>query len=208
MRDRRTQAMRPAGAPANTRSKFTARAQLFFLCVACAALLLGGSQREAMAAGAGAAAAAAPPAPVAVPSFWDPRRRPERPDLSRLQSIRFLTELDYPPFDYAGPDGNPAGFNVDLARLDLRRDQGRLHHPGAAVRHAARCAQRQSRRRGDRLDRADRRRRGGAPISPIPITARRRASWRAPTARSATCCRNCSRARRSRWSPAPRTRPI
>jgi polar amino acid transport system substrate-binding protein len=31
--------------------------------------------------------------------------------------IRFLTETDYPPFNYAGPDGNPAGFNVDLARL-------------------------------------------------------------------------------------------
>jgi polar amino acid transport system substrate-binding protein len=54
---------------------------------------------------------------AAVPGFWDPRRRPERPDLSRIQSIRFLTELDYPPFDYAGTDGNPAGFNVDLARL-------------------------------------------------------------------------------------------
>jgi len=37
--------------------------------------------------------------------------------MSRLQSIRFLTDLDYPPFDYAGPDGNPAGFNVDLARM-------------------------------------------------------------------------------------------
>jgi polar amino acid transport system substrate-binding protein len=109
--------MRLAGAPANTRSKLTARARLFFLCVACAGMLLGGSQRAAMAADAGAAAAAAPPAAVAVPSFWDPRRRPERPDLSRLQSIRFLTALDYPPFDYTGPDGNPTGFNVDLARL-------------------------------------------------------------------------------------------
>ena len=57
------------------------------------------------------------PRSAAVPGFWDPRRRPERPDLSRIRSIRFLTELDYPPFDYAGPDGNPAGFNVDLARL-------------------------------------------------------------------------------------------
>ena len=57
------------------------------------------------------------PHDAAVPGFWDPRRRPERPDLSRIQSIRFLTELDYPPFDYAAPDGNPAGFNVDLARL-------------------------------------------------------------------------------------------
>ena len=62
-------------------------------------------------------AAAQPPRPVAVPGFWDPRHRPERPDLSRVQTIRFLTETDYPPFDYAGPDGNPVGFNVDLARL-------------------------------------------------------------------------------------------
>jgi polar amino acid transport system substrate-binding protein len=54
---------------------------------------------------------------VAVPGFWDPRRRPERPDLTRIQSIRFLTDVDYPPFDYAGEDGNPVGFNVDLARL-------------------------------------------------------------------------------------------
>jgi polar amino acid transport system substrate-binding protein len=54
--------------------------------------------------------------PPAVPGFWDPRRRPERPDLSRITLIRFLTETDYPPFDFAGPDGAPAGFNVDLAR--------------------------------------------------------------------------------------------
>jgi polar amino acid transport system substrate-binding protein len=54
--------------------------------------------------------------PTSVPSFWDPRRRPERPDLSRITLIRFLTETDYPPFDFAGPDGAPAGFNVDLAR--------------------------------------------------------------------------------------------
>ena len=62
---------------------------------------------------------AAPPAPdtMAVPGFWDPRRRPERPDLSRINIIRFLTETDYPPFNYAGPDGAPAGFNVDLARM-------------------------------------------------------------------------------------------
>jgi polar amino acid transport system substrate-binding protein len=56
------------------------------------------------------------PVGAGVPGFWDPRRRPERPDFSRLQSIRFLTELDYPPFNYAGPDGNPTGFNIDLAR--------------------------------------------------------------------------------------------
>src|SRR4029077_17709881 len=54
---------------------------------------------------------------ITVPGVWDPRRRPERPDLSRVTQIRFLTEIDYPPFNYAGPDGNPAGFNVELARL-------------------------------------------------------------------------------------------
>src|SRR5436853_40610 len=56
-------------------------------------------------------------APVSVPGFWDPRRRPERPDISRITQIRFLTEFDYPPFNYAASDGNPAGFNVELARL-------------------------------------------------------------------------------------------
>ena len=55
-------------------------------------------------------------APQAVPGFWDPRSRPDRPDLSRITVIRFLTETDYPPFNFTGADGNPAGFNVDLAR--------------------------------------------------------------------------------------------
>jgi len=62
-------------------------------------------------------AAAATSDPIAIPGFWDPRRRPERPDLSRISIIRFLTETDYPPFNYAGPDGAPTGLNVDLARL-------------------------------------------------------------------------------------------
>lgn len=51
-----------------------------------------------------------------VPGFWDPRRRPERPDL-RLTLIRFVSEVDYPPFNYAAADGNPAGFNIELARM-------------------------------------------------------------------------------------------
>lgn len=78
----------------------------------CALVLLGASTPQATAQDG-----ASLPRGAAVPGLWDPRRRPERPDLSRIQSIRFLTELDYPPFDYAGMDGNPAGFNVDLARL-------------------------------------------------------------------------------------------
>jgi polar amino acid transport system substrate-binding protein len=63
-----------------------------------------------------AGAAPAPP-PVRVPGFWDPRRRPEKPDLARISVIRFLTETDYPPFNYAGADGNLQGFNIDLARM-------------------------------------------------------------------------------------------
>ncbi len=53
---------------------------------------------------------------VTVPGFWDPKRRPERPDIGRLTAIRFLTEEDYPPFNFKGPGGQPIGFNVDLAR--------------------------------------------------------------------------------------------
>ncbi len=68
------------------------------------------------AVGGPVAKSAAQAAPQTVPGFWDPRHRPERPDLSRLTVIRFLTETDYPPFNFVGADGNPAGFNVDLAR--------------------------------------------------------------------------------------------
>ena len=39
--------------------------------------------------------------------------------MSRITLIRFVTEIDYPPFNYSGTDGNPAGFNVDFARMLL-----------------------------------------------------------------------------------------
>lgn len=53
---------------------------------------------------------------VAIPNFWDPRARQERPDLSGLRTIRFMTDDDFPPLHFAGPDGNPTGFSVELAR--------------------------------------------------------------------------------------------
>jgi polar amino acid transport system substrate-binding protein len=90
------------------------------VCLALAAPVLGARQASAQPA----PAQPAPPPPVAggdsgvrVPGFWDPRRRPEKPDLSRVNMIRFLTEVDYPPFNFAGTDGNPQGFNIDLARM-------------------------------------------------------------------------------------------
>jgi polar amino acid transport system substrate-binding protein len=88
-----------------------------FAALACLALLAAGAAAAGAPPALAADAGAAPARDVVVPGFWDPRHRPERPDLSRIQTIRFLTEMDYPPFDYAGSDGNPAGFNVDLARL-------------------------------------------------------------------------------------------
>lgn len=53
---------------------------------------------------------------LAAPYFWDPGRLLTKPDLTGLRQIRFLTEDDYPPFNFALPDGQLAGFNVDLAR--------------------------------------------------------------------------------------------
>jgi polar amino acid transport system substrate-binding protein len=59
------------------------------------------------------AAAASPPA---VPSFADPALRLERPDMSGMRAIRFLTEDDYPPLNFALADGTLGGFNVEIAR--------------------------------------------------------------------------------------------
>ena len=97
--------------PAYAQAKPRARSLWLIAAVAGMLLSVATGERPAM-----AAEGVAPSRSVVVPGFWDPRRRPERPDLSRIQTIRFLTDLDYPPFDYAGQDGNPAGFNVDLAR--------------------------------------------------------------------------------------------
>ena len=54
--------------------------------------------------------------PSAAPSFWDPALRLERPDLSGVRAIRFLTTDDYPPLNFDLADGTLAGFNVEIAR--------------------------------------------------------------------------------------------
>lgn len=43
--------------------------------------------------------------------------RVPKPDLQDLEQIRFVTENDYPPFNYIDEDGDLTGFNVDLARF-------------------------------------------------------------------------------------------
>lgn len=39
-----------------------------------------------------------------------------KPDLTDLDQVRFLTDSDFPPFNYLDEEGSLTGFNVDLAR--------------------------------------------------------------------------------------------
>ena len=90
------------------------------------------------------------------PSFWDPGLHLERPDLSALRAIRFLTDDDYPPLDFALADGSLSGFNVDIARAICEE-----LHIGCTI-QARRwdtlieLAGDGQGRRGDRLDRDER----------------------------------------------------
>ncbi len=104
--------MQSARALSAERSVPPARAPWLLAGLVCVLIAAAGGTPPALAA----EGTVSPPRAVVVPGFWDPRRRPERPDLSRLQTIRFITASDYPPFDYFGADGNLTGFNVDLAR--------------------------------------------------------------------------------------------
>ena len=54
------------------------------------------------------------PAPSA--SQWREEQLGPKPDWSWLVVLRFVTETDYPPFNYYDEDGTLTGFNVDLAR--------------------------------------------------------------------------------------------
>jgi polar amino acid transport system substrate-binding protein len=87
-----------------TQAKAALRASARIWLLACAALALGPEP----------ALAGATESPA--PSFWDPARRLEKPDLSSIKQIRFVTEDDYPPFNFALESGEIVGFNVDLAR--------------------------------------------------------------------------------------------
>ncbi len=46
-----------------------------------------------------------------------PRKHKSCPSLVRKRRRRRCRASGIPPFNFTGPDGNPAGFNVDLARL-------------------------------------------------------------------------------------------
>ena len=54
------------------------------------------------------------------PSQWREETIGPKPDWSWLVALRFVTEADYPPFNYRDEDGSVTGFNVDLARAICR----------------------------------------------------------------------------------------
>ena len=64
----------------------------------------------------GAAPAKAQEGGTSFPQLFDSRERLAKPDLSALPRLRFLTTLDFPPFNFADQSGRPTGFHVDLAR--------------------------------------------------------------------------------------------
>jgi len=56
----------------------------------------------------------------AIPQFWDQRERLVRPALDNVPRIRFLTTVDFPPFNFIDANGLLTGFHVDLARALCR----------------------------------------------------------------------------------------
>ena len=53
---------------------------------------------------------------VDLPILFDTRERIARPDLSGIVRLRFLTTVDFPPFNFIDQTGKLAGFHVDLVR--------------------------------------------------------------------------------------------
>ena len=47
---------------------------------------------------------------------FDRREHRAMPDIGNVPRIRFLTTLDFPPFEFLDAEGRLSGFNVDLAR--------------------------------------------------------------------------------------------
>jgi len=56
----------------------------------------------------------------AMPNHFDPDARSDIMKPGTVPAIRFLTTDDFPPFNYRAPNGELAGFNIDLARSVCR----------------------------------------------------------------------------------------
>ena len=51
-----------------------------------------------------------------LPLLFDARERIAKPDLRGLARLRFLTTVDFPPFNFIDQSGKLSGFHVDLVR--------------------------------------------------------------------------------------------
>lgn len=80
------------------------RGSVFLRALAAALFLAGGVKADAVS-----------PLP-GLPLTFDSREHLPRPDLSAYARLRFLTTLDFPPFNFADDGDRLAGFNVDLVR--------------------------------------------------------------------------------------------
>ena len=132
----------------------------------------------------------APAEGVAIPNFWDPRVGQERPELSGTRTVRFLTDDEFPPLHFAGADGNPTGFSVELARA-------------ACERLAITCTI-QARRFDTLLD-ALRDGRGDVVAAAVPITADLRKGFTVTSPYFRTPARFASRKDRQQPAPDPKS---
>lgn len=64
----------------------------------------------------GKTAAADTAEPAIFPTSFDSRERIPKPDLSAVARLRFLTAVDFPPFNFIDQTGKLAGFHIDLVR--------------------------------------------------------------------------------------------
>lgn len=53
---------------------------------------------------------------IIVPNYFDSKERLPIADVSSIDRIRFLTTVDFPPFNFLDQTGRLSGFHVDLAR--------------------------------------------------------------------------------------------
>ena len=57
---------------------------------------------------------------LSIPNYWDEKERLPKPDLSSVERVRFLTTIDFPPFNYLDAGNRLSGFHIELVRAICR----------------------------------------------------------------------------------------